>query len=180
MAARSPDVPAIATIPDRRARAHQEAGVAPDFRMVRGARSSHQGCTMLRLPMNGGKARRRGLRPGLEGLEDRVTPTTFHVNTFLDTVAVNLKTGKDASGHISLRSAIMAADAHGRLNKIILPAGTFTLTIAPAGDDDNSTGDLDISANVSIQGRARPDDHRRQQPRSGHRRSAAATCRSRA
>ena len=41
----------------------------------------------------------------------------------LDTVAVNLKTGKDASGHVSLRSAIMAADAKGGSNKIILPAG---------------------------------------------------------
>ena len=44
-------------------------------------------------------------RPGLELLEQRVTPSTFHVNSLLDTVAVNLKTGKDASGHISLRSA---------------------------------------------------------------------------
>ena len=53
----------------------------------------------------------RGLRPRLEGLEARVVLSTFKVNTTLDTVAVSLKTGKDASGHISLRSAIMAADA---------------------------------------------------------------------
>ena len=50
-------------------------------------------------------------RPRLEVLEHRVVLSTFKVNTTLDTVAVNLKTGKDASGHISLRSAIMAADA---------------------------------------------------------------------
>ena len=79
---------------------------------------------MLSLRKRNDKARARRLRPGLEGLEDRVTPSTFHVNTLLDTVAVNLKTGKDASGHVSLRSAIMAADAKGGNNKIILPAGT--------------------------------------------------------
>ena len=68
-------------------------------------------------------------------------------------MAVNLKTGKDASGHVSLRSAIMAADAKGGNNKIILPAGDFTLTIPAASGDGNANGDLDIDANVSIQGR---------------------------
>jgi len=61
---------------------------------------------MLRLSMRNGKARRRGQRPQLEGPEARVTPSTFRVNTLLDTDAVNLKTGKDSSGHVSLRSAI--------------------------------------------------------------------------
>ena len=61
------------------------------------------------------------MQPGLEMLEHRVVLSTFRVNTTLDTVAVNLKTGKDATGHISLRSAIMAADAKGGSNKIILP-----------------------------------------------------------
>ena len=42
--------------------------------------------------------------------------------------AANLRTGKDASGHISLRSAIQAADARGGSNTIDLPAGTFDLT----------------------------------------------------
>ena len=77
-----------------------------------------------------GKRRTTRSRPSLEWLEHRVTPSTFHVNTLLDTDAVSFKTGKDASGHVSLRSAIMAADAQGGSNKIILPAGTFTLTLA--------------------------------------------------
>ncbi len=48
-------------------------------------------------------ARRRArFRPHGEALETRRVLTTFKVNTLLDTVAVNLKTGKDASGHISL------------------------------------------------------------------------------
>ena len=53
----------------------------------------------------------RVARPILEGLDDRVLLSTFKVNTTSDTVAVNLKTGKDATGHISLRSAIQAANA---------------------------------------------------------------------
>ena len=90
----------------------------------------------------------------LETLEDRRLLSTFKVNTTLDTVAVNLKTGKDASGHISLRSAIQAADAGGSNNTIILPAGTFTLTIPGAGEDASATGDLDITRSVIIKGKS--------------------------
>ena len=95
----------------------------------------------------------RRLRPGVEGLENRVVLSRFRVNTMLDTVAVNLQTGKDATGHISLRSAIMAADAKGGNNTIILPAGTFTLTIPATGPDDVTTGDLDITGNLTIKGK---------------------------
>jgi hypothetical protein len=38
------------------------------------------------------------IQPSLEGLEHRVVPSTFKVNTMLDTVAVNLHNGKDAYG----------------------------------------------------------------------------------
>ena len=79
--------------------------------------------------------------------------STFRVNTTLDTVAVDLKSGKDASGHISLRSAIQAADARGGSNTIVLPAGIFTLTIAGTGEDAASTGDLDITGNLTIKGK---------------------------
>jgi hypothetical protein len=68
-----------------------------------------------------GKRRTTRSRPRLGWFEHRVTPSTFHVNTLLDTEAVILKTGKDSSGHVSLRSAIRATDAHGGSNKIILP-----------------------------------------------------------
>ena len=79
--------------------------------------------------------------------------STFKVNTTLDTVAVSLKTGKDASGHISLRSAIMAANAKPNSDTIILPTGTFKLTIAGAAEDGDATGDLDINGNVTIKGK---------------------------
>ena len=95
----------------------------------------------------------RTSRPWLEGLEHRVVLSTFRVNTTLDTVAVNLKNGKDASGHISLRSAIMAANAKPNSDTIIVPGGTFTLTIPGAGEDNDATGDLDIKGNLTIQGK---------------------------
>ena len=95
--------------------------------------------------------------------------STFRVNTTLDTVAVNLRRGKDATGHISLRSAIMAADARGGSNTIILRSGTFTLTIAGANEDASATGDLDLTGNLTIKGcRFEQDHHRRQQPGPGH------------
>src|SRR5262249_34393160 len=100
-----------------------------------------------------GKRHARRLRPGLQRLEDRVVLSTFRVNTTLDTVAVDLNKGKDATGHISLRSAIHAADARGGSHTIVLPSGTFTLTIAGAGEDAAATGDLDITRNLTIQGK---------------------------
>src|SRR5947209_8449663 len=99
---------------------------------------------MNRFPKRRDKVNHRR-RPGLEGLESRVTPTTFKVNTVLDTLAVSLKTGKDDTGHISLRSAIQAANAHQGSDKIILPAGTFLLRIAGANEDASASGDLDIA-----------------------------------
>ncbi len=112
-------------------------------------------------PMFGSEKRPKSLRgrlanrsrPGIEVLEFRVTPTTFHVNSLLDTVAVSLKTGKDASGQISLRSAIQAADAKPNADTIILPAGTITLTIAGPPEDNAASGDLDVRGNLTIKGK---------------------------
>ncbi len=92
------------------------------------------------------------MRPRLEALEGRVALSTFHVDTLADTVAVNLKTGQDANGNVSLRSAIMAADANPQSSTVIVPAGTYTLTIPASGNDGPATGDLDISSKVSIEG----------------------------
>ena len=49
----------------------------------------------------------------VEQLEDRLVPSTFVVDELLDTHAVNLLSGTDAAGHVSLRSAIEAADHLG-------------------------------------------------------------------
>src|SRR5947209_6531913 len=82
-----------------------------------------------------GKRQATRFQPKLQKLEGRVLLSTFRVNTMLDTAAVSLKSGKDSTGHISLRSAIQAADARGGSNTIILPSGAFTLKIAGAGED---------------------------------------------
>ena len=100
--------------------------------------------------------RRARFRPRAEALESRRVLSTFKVNTLLDTVAVNLQTGKDASGHMSLRSAIMAANAKPNADTIIVPGGTFKLTIPGANEDNAATGDLDIKGNVTIKGKERP------------------------
>src|SRR5262245_59564081 len=57
------------------------------------------------------RASRVRCRPELLTLETRTVPTGFTVNTLSDTPVVDIQTGKDAFGKISLRSAIMAANA---------------------------------------------------------------------
>ena len=44
----------------------------------------------------------------------------------------------------SLREAVHAANSKTEANIITLPAGTYTLTLAGANEDNNATGDLDI------------------------------------
>ncbi len=88
------------------------------------------------------KRQARRMRPRIEQLESRLAPATFKVNTLLETVAVNLQNGQDSTGHISLESAIMAANARGGKNTIILPAGTM------AADD------FVIDDNLTIKGKS--------------------------
>jgi type IX secretion system substrate protein len=53
---------------------------------------------------------------------------TFNVNYTTDVNAVNLTTGSDGSGHISLRGALQAAENLGGTSIINVPAGTYHLT----------------------------------------------------
>jgi len=85
-------------------------------------------------------------RPGLEMLEPRWVPAIFTVNTFADSVAANLTTGQDSTGHISLRSAIQAANFQGGSNTIDVPAGTYRLLLA------STVGDLSITDGLTITG----------------------------
>lgn len=50
-----------------------------------------------------------------------------------------------AGGECTLRSAIQAANHATAPSTITLAGGTYTLTIAPSGPDDDSTGDLNIT-----------------------------------
>lgn len=52
----------------------------------------------------------------------------------------------------TLRGAVQAADAVGGSSTITVPAGTYALTMKPAGTDDVTSGDLNVSAAITIQG----------------------------
>lgn len=79
---------------------------------------------------------------------------TFTVNTTNDTPDANTGDGicADASGNCSLRAAIMQANALVGADVINVPAGTYMLTIAGAGENSCATGDLDITDDLTIVG----------------------------
>jgi hypothetical protein len=55
-----------------------------------------------------------------------------------------------AANDCSLRGAISQANADGQMTTIVLPDGTYTLTVYGGGEDLNATGDLDILAELEI------------------------------
>ena len=76
-------------------------------------------------------------------------------------ITVNTTTDTLTGSQCSLRAAIQAANANAAVagcaagsgtDTITLPAGDYKLTIAPSGGDDNASGDLDISSNLTING----------------------------
>jgi len=54
--------------------------------------------------------------------------------------------------NLSLRAALILANQNPGADTIILPAGTYTLTIPGAGENASATGDLDILGDVTIVG----------------------------
>lgn len=56
------------------------------------------------------------------------------------------------SGACTVRAAVMEANASAGLDVIIVPPGTFTLTIGGTGEDVAATGDLDLRDSVAIYG----------------------------
>ena len=91
--------------------------------------------------------RRKRARPrlGLEALETRLVPATFNVNTMAFTAAMNLKTGQDAMGQVSLLGAIQAANSLGGNNLISVPAGSYNVP-------DTFLGELAIDGTLTING----------------------------
>jgi Domain of unknown function (DUF4347)/Concanavalin A-like lectin/glucanases superfamily/Bacterial Ig domain/Domain of unknown function (DUF2341)/Cadherin domain len=67
------------------------------------------------------------------------------VSTFADVVDAG-------DGVLSLREAIIQANSGAGGDTIILSAGTYTLTQAGAGENNASTGDLDLRESISIVG----------------------------
>ena len=91
------------------------------------------------------------LTVGLLALPSAALGATIEVNTGIDAVAND--------GHCSLREAVTSANLHAAPfsgagecasgtggDVVVLPAGRFVLSIPGRGDDNNDSGDLDISA----------------------------------
>ncbi|MEP7305923.1 MAG: choice-of-anchor Q domain-containing protein [Acidobacteriota bacterium] len=79
---------------------------------------------------------------------------TFTVNSTLDDVDATPGDGICATSCAvcTLRAAIQEANALAGTDTIIVPSGTYTLTIAGTNEDLAATGDLDITSTVIIQG----------------------------
>jgi hypothetical protein len=85
----------------------------------------------------------RACRPGCEQLENRLAPAVYLVNTFQDTPLANAANGQDAAGHVSLRSAVMAAGASSQSDTILLGAGVYA----------TPNGPIEVHGDVHIVGR---------------------------
>jgi len=98
----------------------------------------------------------RGTRAALVlciGLAATARGTTITVNSTDDSLAVD--------GNCTLREAIIAANTDAAVDAcpagsgadvVVVPAGTYTLTLIGADEDAAATGDLDVTADLEIDG----------------------------
>lgn len=89
------------------------------------------------------------------GLSPVSADSNFVVNSTADMVDAYPGDGlceTDVTGDCTLRAAIQEANAWEGADTISLPAGTYTLTQEGAGEDNSSSGDLDISGPLTITG----------------------------
>lgn len=81
---------------------------------------------------------------------------TFTVNSTTDAVDARPGNGvcetATGNGICTLRAAIQAANALSGADTIVIPAGTYTLTIAGRAETAAATGDLDITDSLTITG----------------------------
>ena len=82
---------------------------------------------------------------------------SFTVNATNDAVDASPGDGvcADVAGACTLRAAVMEANALPGADEISLPAGTYVLSIPGAGEDASATGDLDVTADLTITGAGR-------------------------
>jgi len=76
------------------------------------------------------------------------------VNSTLDQLDANPGNGQCATigGACTLRAAIQEANATSGADRVVVPAGTYTLTRAGVGEDECETGDLDIFDDLELAG----------------------------
>ena len=88
-----------------------------------------------------------------QGAAGPVVAPSSPLATFTVTKTADTNDGA-CNSDCSLREAISAANATAGAHTINVPAGTYTLTLANAGanEDNNATGDLDIKSNVTLVG----------------------------
>jgi hypothetical protein len=86
-------------------------------------------------------------------VEAAAADNTFMVNSSEDLPDGNVSDNicLALNGKCTLRAAIMQANSTPGMDTILLPAGTYKLTI-PGVDDNDQTGDLDISDDLAIEG----------------------------
>lgn len=84
-------------------------------------------------------------RPRVEALEQRLLLATFNVTTTVDVL-------DPGDGALSLREAVLAANSSNGADRIVLPAGTYLLSLSGADEDVSRTGDLDLAGRLAVQG----------------------------
>lgn len=84
---------------------------------------------------------------------DARAATTFTVNSTTDAVDNNIGNGvceTATPSQCTLRAAVQEANALAGTDTILIPAGTFSLTIAGISENAAATGDLDITSNINF------------------------------
>jgi CSLREA domain-containing protein len=102
-------------------------------------------------------SKRRQLRSGgelsrvariVERLEDRTLLAAFVVD-----ITADENDGNTAAGDVSLREAILAANANSGPDSITFAVnGVFQLSVTGVGEDAGATGDLDVTDDLTING----------------------------
>ena len=80
---------------------------------------------------------------------NQASAAVFKVDTTTDDAALSICTDA-AANDCSLRGAISAANAQVGADIVVVPAGTYTLTLATTDEDANLNGDLDVAAGSAI------------------------------